>query len=405
MYTPGTLKTNLMPTTISAVKTWNRQANYTDDLNLRDVRPLMAFLKRLPQADRYLFGLNQTRKLAILGFEYRIAFPADVAMSSQDETRLTELKNRFRFSKISAIGEDIINGRLFGMSCIRLIWDNVPGFGTSVVKKQRYDLTEIDIDFESDGLVYIETNSAGQGVRKNFDNPEQLIQIRYNPFTGIDSYYVGGIARINMIYCLLKYWDFSNWSKNNEKFGDPMVYAQYKQGADPKKEIPTILEGLSKLGSDSYAAFSDQVQVKLLEAQRYSTAQAHQSLIEQINKEMAVSVLGQQLTTEVGKTGSFAAAKVANYVRQDYLYADLLAVADGYNQYIRKDWELNYGEPKSALPEFTWNLDEKEDFESNARIIAELMTSRGEKESLPLKRSEVYEKTGFTVPEDGEDTI
>jgi len=404
MYIPGHLKSNQLPTTIGKVKTWNRQANYTDDFKLRDVRPLMAFLKRLPQADRYLFGLFQTRKLAILGFEHTIAFPEEFQVSENDERRLNELKTRFRLSKIQDLGEDIINGRLFGMSCVRLIWDNTPGLGTHVTKKQRYDLTELDIDLESDGLVYIETDTNGVPTRKQFENPEQLIQIRYNPFTGIDQYYVGGIARINMIYVLLKYWDFHNWSKNNEKYSDPMIYAQYRQGTDKKKEIPTILAGLAKLGTDSYAAFSDQVQIKLLEAQRYSTAQAHQSLIDQINKEMAISVLGQQLTTEVGKIGSFAAAKVANYVRQDYLYADMIAVADGFNQYIRKDWELNYGKA-AVYPEYKWKLDEREDYEANARVIAELMTARESADSLPLKRSEVYEKTGFTIPEDGDDVI
>lgn len=392
MYNNPELINKILPDTIGKVKDWNKLANYID-LQYRDVRKLMSLLKRIVEADRYLFGLFQTRKLAILGFDYKIDFPPEFRKSATEEKQLEQIRLRYQTAKMRKLGDTIINGRLFGMAAVRLIWENKTAYGTIVTKKQEYDLTELDIDFESDGLVFLDTNINGESFkRKAFDNPEGHIFIRYNPMSGIDSYYVGSIARVNMIYCLLKYWEFWNWSKNNEKFADPLIYALYKTGSD-KKEVQPILEGLAKLGTDSYAAFSDNVKINLLEAMRHSSAEAHKALIEQINTEMAISVLGQQLTTEIGKVGSFAAAKIANFVRQDYLYADLLDAQDAFNQYLIADYRLNYGEPRNGFPVFTYILDEKEDFESNARIIAELKLA-----GIPMKKDEIYTKTGFTTP-------
>ncbi|MDD5061472.1 MAG: DUF935 family protein [Candidatus Marinimicrobia bacterium] len=392
MYNNPELVSKILPDTIGKVKDWNKLANYTE-LQYRDVRKLMSLMKRIIECDRYLFGLFQTRKLAILGFDYKIDFPTEFQKSASEEKQLEEIRLRYQTAKMRKLGDTIINGRLFGMAAVRLFWTNKTAYGTIVTKKQDYDLTELDIDFDSDGLVFIDTNKNSETfTRKKFENPEGHIFIRYNPMSGIDQYYVGSIARVNMIYCLLKYWEFWNWSKNNEKFADPLIYALYKTGSD-KTQVQPILEGLAKLGTDSYAAFSDNVKINLLEAMRNSSAEAHKALIDQINTEMAISVLGQQLTTEIGKVGSFAAAKVANFVRQDYLYADLLDSQDANDQYLIADYHLNYGEPRNAYPVFTYNLDEKEDYESNARIIAELKMA-----GVPVKRAEVYTKTGFTEP-------
>ena len=119
---------------------------------------------------------------------------------------------------------------------------------------------------------------------------------------------------------------------------------------------------------------------------------------------MSISVLGQQLTTEVGDVGSFAAAKVANYVREDYLKADLLAVQEGFDKYLRQDFELNYGDPKIGYPIFRYKT-KQEDKETNSRIISELLAVRRSKDDLPLKKSEVYEKLGFTQPKEEDETI
>jgi phage gp29-like protein len=370
------------------------------DEKYRDTRYLMSFLQRLPQVDRYLLGLLQTRKIAVLGFNYTIKFPDDIVVTEQDKKRLSEMKVRFQKSKMYTLFNSIMNGILFGQSASRLTWENTKPYGTMVIKKQNYELSELDFSQEDSlNLDLIRTSLNGFPSRIPLD-PETHVFVRYNPLDGIESDFPGSYIRTNMIYVLLKYFDYFNWASTNEKFADPLRYAQYKKGADPA-EVAKILDGLAALGSDSYAAFSDDVKVEFLEAMRQGIVEMHEKFIESVNKEMSISLLGQTLTTDVQKIGSFAAAKVHNYVREDILWGDILEVQNIIStQYIVKDWMLNYGEPKDTFPVFEFLTDEIKDYESNSRIVTEFKAA-----GIPILKNEAYDKCGFTVPKEGEETI
>ena len=283
MYQPTHLKRNQLPTTISRVKRYNTKANRNDP-DIRDPRYLLATLKRLPQADQYLFGLFQTRKLAVLGFDWEITYPNEANPTEKDKKRLKEIKTRFREAKIRELAESIINGRLYGMSCVRLDWTNTRKYGTMVSNIKEYDLTDLDIDLDNaQKLKRIKSDDKGSDfTRKDFTPEEKHLMNRYNPFKGVDNSYIGGLARINLLYVLLKYWDFHNWSENNEKFADPTAVAKYKPGTSEDK-IQKILDQLANLAANSRAALPDNVEMDLIEAMRKSSAEAHQTFNDQVN--------------------------------------------------------------------------------------------------------------------------
>jgi phage gp29-like protein len=294
-----------------------------------------------------------------------------------------------------------MNGILFGMSAVRLTWENDKIYGTRVSKAKHLELTELDFSYDdSNSLDQITTSTlSGNFTRKPLDNDVHLF-VRYNPLQGILDDYPGSIMRTNMIYVLLKYLDYINWASANEKYSDPLRFAQYKKGAS-KEEIATIMSGLDKLGQDSYAAFSDDVKVEFLEALRSGIVNMHQEFVSAVNTEMSISVLGQTLTTDVNKIGSFAAAKVHNFVRQDILWGDIILFQNILSeQYIQKDFIENFGEPKNAFPIFRFKTDEVQDYESNTRVIAELRDA-----GIALRKEEVYLKSGFTVPKEGDEII
>ncbi|KAB2967525.1 DUF935 family protein [Zoogloea sp.] len=399
-YKNSDLNNSLLPT-LDQLRRYIRSANNIDK-RYRDVRPLMSTLQRILQTDLNLLGLVQTRKLAVLGFDYTITMPDGVAVNSQDEQRIAEMKLRFSRGGIAALFNAIMNGRLFGMSATRLVWGNGP-LGTMVSKKQRYSLTDLDHDIEKDGaLDQLDTNTNTQLFTRRPVDPETHIIVRYNPLDGIEENFVGSIMRTNLVYSWIKYFDYFNWAKGNEKFADPMVWASYRKGAQPS-EVATVVDGLEKLGTDSRAAFSDDVKLQLLESMRSGSVSAHKELVETIKTEQAISILGQSLTTDVQDKGSFAAAKVHNFVRADIMWGDLLALQEVITeQYIVQDYLKNYGEPANVFPVFRFNTDEIQDAESNARVFSEVKSIDPK---FPFKRSEVYKKMGFTEPQEGDATI
>lgn len=392
------LKNSLLPT-FDQVKNYLKLA-INEDARYKDTRKLLSFLKRLPAADRHFFGLMQTRKLAVLGFPYRIKFPDDIPTPESEIKKLNEIKQRFRIGKLNKAKAVLMNGVVYGLSAARLTWDNHPIYKSCVRKIDFIDLTDLDYSIDSsDGLDRITTDKTGNFTRSLLDREIHLF-MRYNPLEGIDNDFPGAIARTNMIYILLKYWDNFYWAQANEKFSDALIVALYDVKAKPE-EIAKVTEGLRNLGNDGKAAFSKDVEIKFLEAVREGIGSMHEKFISSVNNEMSISVLGQNLTTQSDKVGGFALGKVQNYVREDYLYADILNLDDVITeQYIKKDYLMNYGEPRDAFPVYETNVDEAQDFETNARTIAELRAAK-----VPLLKKEVYEKTGYSIPQAGDDVI
>jgi phage gp29-like protein len=387
------LKNSLLPT-LDQIRKYVAEAN-NDNPKFRDVRKLMSFLQRLPQADQRFMGLIQTRKLAVLGFPYRIKFPEDVPVNEAEKKKLAEIRERFRASKIRKAQATLMNGIIFGMAAARLTWDWHPVYKNYVKAITHLDLTDLDYNLEDSMLLdEIETNSTtNAATRKPLDTDIHLF-IRHNPLEGIANDFPGSIARTNMIYVLLKYWDKFNWAQANEKFSDALIVALY-DGKAKNEDIEKVKTGLQELGTDGKAAFSNDIEIKFLEAVRNGIADMHEKFINDVDKNMSISVLGQDLTTASQKAGSFAQAKVQNYVREDYLFADILELDSVMtDQYLKKDYQLNYGEPRDAYPVYETVVEEAVDYESNARIISELKATK-----IPLKQDEVYEKTGFTKPE------
>lgn len=397
-YSNPDLQDSLLPT-LEQLKRYVRRAT-TINPRWRDVRPLMSYLKRLAQADLNLLGLLQTRKLAVLGFGYTIAMPDGAKASPEEEKRLREIRSRFVRSRIAALFNVAMNGRLFGMSAARLTWNTV-GKETLIVAKKNLELTDLDYDLEdASALIEVSTDTNTQLFSRSPIDQDTHLVVRYNPLEGIDNDFVGSFMRTNMIYVWLKYFDYFNWARGNEKFADPMVWASYRKGAEDD-EIDKVVEGLEKLGTDSRAAFSDDVKIQLIESLRTGAVASHKEMIDSINREQAISILGQTLTSVAPQVGSFALGKVHNFVRQDIMWADILFIQEILSQwYARKDYELNYGEPANGFPVFQFLTDEAQDFESNARMIADLRAA-----DVKLKLDEVYARTGFTKPEPGDLTL
>ena len=216
-YNPD-LKSSLLPT-FDQVKNYVKLAT-NEDARYKDTRKLLSFLKRLPQADRHFFGLMQTRKLAVLGFPYRIKFPDDVPVPDAEKKKLDEIKQRFRFGKLNKAKSVLMNGAVYGLSATNLLWDNHPIYKSCVKKISFLDLTDLDYSLTtSDGLDKITSDKTGNFSRAPLDIDTHLF-MRYNPLEGIDNDFPGAIARTNMIYILLKYWDTFYWAQANEKFSD-----------------------------------------------------------------------------------------------------------------------------------------------------------------------------------------
>jgi phage gp29-like protein len=387
------LTNQILPST-DQIKTYLRLANTLNEgMTRRDVRPLMSFLQRLCEVDQYLMGLVQSRKLAIKCYPFDIRMPLEYKITPLEEKQLIETKTRFRRSGMINVIDDIEDGILFGMSAVRLTYENT-NYGTMVTSRSTYDLTELDHSSEIDGLYELVDNN-GWYTPVELD-PEIHILTRFNPLKNRKNF-VGSYMRTAMLLSFLKYQTRWDWRDLNKRHGVPATYATHPDGLSDE-EIAKLIVAVKALKNDSAAVFPDYVKILFDEALKNDNTNSFKEFISAANVELAILLHGQNLTTEV-KQGSKAAAQIHNKVDDLFIESDVNRVAEIITaQYLKHDYLLNYGEPRNDFFEIVPVREEQEDYESNSRIITNILSDPEMREQLPLKKVEVYKKLNLTPP-------
>jgi phage gp29-like protein len=107
-------------------------------------------------------------------------------------------------------------------------------------------------------------------------------------------------------------------------------------------------------------------------ANKGSVSTVHSEYIEAANKEISKAVLGQTLTTDIGKAGSYAAAQAHNLVREDLAAADRRRISACFNR-LAAVWTLYNCGADVAPPTFEFVKDEdlqKDRAERDAKLYA-----------------------------------
>jgi phage gp29-like protein len=174
---------------------------------------------------------------------------------------------------------------------------------------------------------------------------------------------------------LARHYALRDWARYSERHGLPMIKALTPAVGDPRQQA-VFRSSLATLGQETVLHLPQNpapqlsYDVQLLEAR--DTAHAgFQELIERCDIEITLSLLAQNLTSEV-KEGSFAAARVHADVRQSLLECDARALAEMvYRQIARPFAAMNFGNPDLA-PRVIWNVKPYEDDQTAAATFKTL---------------------------------
>lgn len=134
------------------------------------------------------------------------------------------------------------------------------------------------------------------------------------------------------------------WVTAAEKFGTPFILGKVPRGTD-EAEQDKFLEKLDQLVQDAVAILPNDSQVEILDGNSGKTSSStspHKDLIDQCNAEIALAIVGQTLSSEVGSTGSYAASKTHNEVREEIIAGDKRMVERVIQQLVTWTYELNW---------------------------------------------------------------
>lgn len=149
------------------------------------------------------------------------------------------------------------------------------------------------------------------------------------------------------------------WVKLLERFGQPQVVA-YRDGtatggaSASDNEDDEVLAMLRAMGSDWRGVLPPGWKVESINVQ--VAENLHRLFIEHHDREDAIALLGQNLSTDIPKGGSFAAAKAHQLVRLDVLASDLAELAECItDQWIEPLVRYNFG-ADAPVPYFDFVL-------------------------------------------------
>jgi len=160
------------------------------------------------------------------------------------------------------------------------------------------------------------------------------------------------LLRAVAIPWLSKVYAVGDWNRYSEVHGSGAHVGKAPQGAS-LEERSRFRDDLARLASDAAIVLPDGWSVELLEATTGS-GEVFEKLIAWADKAIAVSILGQNLTTDV-QGGSLAAAEVHERVRYDLVQSDAELLATVTHDEVVVWWaEFNLGD-RALAPWPDWD--------------------------------------------------
>lgn len=260
----------------------------------------------------------ETRINAVLACPWRL--------DGQDETKPAKILHKHLSGVIEQLVTDVWSAVPFGFSLVETVWGPCEGgqlFGVKRLSKKPVDWFSIS----REGVAVF--NAPQSGIPKPLTNPHKFLLTRRQA-SWENPYGEGLLTRLYMPYFFRHHLPLM-WMKYLERFGDPLLTAKGQNPAD-------MADDLLALGFESVAAVGQDDEINVL---TNSGSGEFERAAQYLGNQVSKVVLGQTLTTSVASTGSFAAAKVHNEVREDRRNADIRMVSKTVQTLVNSIWEVN----------------------------------------------------------------
>lgn len=316
---------------------------YSPNLILPDPDPILRKLGRSEEiyreirSDAKVAACIESRKSGCLSMQW------DLTGSQENEIATQTIKEALWRLDMPRLISDILDAFLWGYQPLEVMWEKRDNLilPAKVVGKppiwfafdSANNLRFLSLD-HPDGQELPERKFLLAQHHATFTNPygEKILPKCFWPYT----FKKGG-------------WKW--WVTAVEKFGIPFIIGKVPRGTDVK-EREQLLGALDQLVQDAIAVLPNDSQVEILDGNSGKTSSStspHKDLIDQCNAEIALAIVGQTLSTEVGSTGSYAASKTHNEVREEIISGDKRMVERVLQQLVTWTYELNWQQGQPPL--------------------------------------------------------
>ena len=330
-------------------------------------------------------GCAESRKAGVKSLEWDI----DKGKAKSRQAKI--IKDCFNNLDVYQIISEALDAVLFGYAVLEVIWEKT---GSYILPVKIQGKPQHWFIFDPDGNLKLKTK----------DNPIEgeplpnykFLLVQHN--ATYDNPY-GDPALSKCFWPVtFKRGGLKFWAMFTEKYGMPYLIGKQPRGTS-KAETDAFADILESMIQDAIAVIPDDSSVEIMEASGKSASSAiYRELLEYCDQEIAIALLGQNLTTEV-REGSYAAAKAHMLVRKDLIDSDKKLIEKTFNTLIKWIYELNFTD--GELPQFI--LYEEEDIDKDLAERDEKLANILQVSGLKLSKR-YFQKTYGLEDEDFEES-
>ena len=300
------------------------------------------------------------------GIGFTVAPAEDVADGEQAETIANKVQSLWQYSCPENVMSHVLkDGVMLGVAFAKIHWDLKDGM--RVPRLEPWHAHTVYFDWSilkyrvvaREGMMIIEPGNAEWFV--------------YEP-GGWRSWMTGAVRGLGIPFVIRQY-TYRDWYRYCEKHGMPILAIKEPVGAMWEKHKQGFWGKVQRLGTESTLRLpfsekdNDGFGVSFVEPKDKSW-QTFQAMIGELNTNIAIRLLGQNLSTEV-KGGSFAAAASQELVRLDYLDRDANTLSGALREQVWSHFvRFNYDAVSTKYtPVPTWDTRPPEDKKAKAEVV------------------------------------
>ena len=316
-------------------------------------RDMMDLFKDAVDRDADLSGLVRKRTISMMGRPVVFSPPpgfetdAEALEVAQNVRRLLLVESRHFKRQLS----HLMSATTTSYAVCYIAWktntrgEYVPHLQDERGRNFGYDLDRLELGIPKDAYY-------GGDVTPLSEYPDLFVV--HEPMAGLSAYpWRRGAMRSCIVPSFIKRNALSYWLVLAERFGMPQVFAKVPAGTDHDGQSQNALvaevgNSLESLGRHWWAVFGKDIEIDKIAGSGEAKPEVHKELTSWANTEMAIALLGQNLTTEVSG-GSFAASETHRWVADDIHLADAVELAETITQQLVEPL-VRYNWPGAPVP-------------------------------------------------------
>jgi len=293
-------------------------------------------------ADAHVWSCYDSRKSGALSCEWEVRAGGD---SRADKTAASLADEVMADMDVYQVVTDMLDAPFFGMAPIEITWAAVGG--RWLPAKIEGKPAEWFVFGEQNDLRFLSMANQTEGE----ELPAGKFLLPRHHASYLNPYGERVLSRCFWPVAFKK-GGFKFWAVFTEKFGMPWMIGKVPR-ATGDADRARLLGSLTQMVQDAVAVINDDEAITALEFKSTTaSADIYEKLISAGNREVSKAILGQTLSTELDKGGSYAATAGHLEVRADIVDKDKRMVKAAFDQLFA--WIAALNVPNAAPPEFAW---------------------------------------------------